>query len=318
MRSRLLLFLLLVVSLSTWAQTYPTKTVRIISGFTPGGANDILARTIAESLSRRLGKQVVVENRPGAGGTIGAEVVAKSPPDGYTLLMIAVAHCAHGSLYPNLSYDLLRDFVPITQVAVQPLLLLISTKLPVTTAREFVNHARAHPGTVTYGSGGNGTSQHLAMVMFAQSAGIKLAHIPYRGLPQAYSDMIGGDVSAMMSPISTALPYVQSGKLRALAIASAQRSVLLPELPTIAESGLPAFTADAWHGLAAPARTPKPIVDRLYRETAAALREEGVRKSLAAQGAVPGGADPAAYARFVRGEVKKYGEVVKAAGIRLD
>lgn len=308
----------LAAPLSARAAAYPTRTVRIMSGFSPGGANDVLARLVAEPLSARLGQAVVVENRVGAGGTIAAELVANAAPDGHTLLMLAIAHCAHGALYPKLAYDVVRDFAPVTLVATQPLVLVVGTQVPAANLKEFVAFAKQQRGKLFYASGGNGTSQHMGMEIFKEAAHVELTHVPYKGLPSAVQDMLNGQIATMMLPISSALPQVQAGKLRALGIASRARSKLLPQLPTLAEAGVAGIEADAWHGVVAPRATPPSVIETLRRNIVEILAAPALRAKLAAQGAEAVGNTPAQFGTLINSEVEKYGRIIRTAGIKPD
>jgi tripartite-type tricarboxylate transporter receptor subunit TctC len=305
--------------LAAWADTkYPARTVRILSGFSPGGANDVLARLVAQPLSARLGQAVVVENRVGASGSIAAEVVANAAPDGHTLLMLAIAHCAHGALYPKLAYDVVRDFAPVTVIATQPLVMVIGAQVPAANLKEFVALAKRQPGKLFFASGGSGTSQHMGMEMFKEAAQVELTHVPYKGLPSAVQDMVNAQIAAMMVPISTALPQLQANKLRALGIASRARSKLLPQLPTLAEAGVAGVEADAWHGIVAPRATPANVIETLRRHLVEILATPALRAKLAAQGAEAVGNTPAQFAALVNSEVEKYGRIIRAAGIKPD
>lgn len=306
-----------LIPMGAHAQSYPNRTIRIVSSYGAGGPNDVFARLLAQKLGERLGQSVIVENRVGADGRIGADSVAKSAPDGYTLLMLALAHTAHPSLY-KLSYDVERDFAPIARVASLPLMLLVNNDVPAKNVSEFIALARARPGALNYASGGNGTSQHLAMEMFNARSGLKMLHVPYKGLGPAFTDMIGGQVNAIMSPVASALPHVKGGKLRALGMTTSARFPLAPDIPTIAESGLAGFQIDTWHGLVAPAGTPPEIVTRLNREVAAILQTPEVRSSFASQGAVPVGNTAAEFEADIKAEVALWAKVIRDAGIKGD
>ncbi len=305
--------------LASFAQAkYPTRTVRILSGFSPGGANDLLARLIAEPLAQRFGQAVVVENRIGASGAISAEVVKNAAPDGHTLLMLAVAHCAHHALYPKLAYDVVRDFTPVTVIATQPLVLVTNAQVRADDLKQFVALAKREPGKLFFASGGGGTSQHMAMEILKAEARIDLRHVPYKGLPPAIQDMLNGQIAAMMLPISTALPLLQANKVRALGIAQKERSKLLPQIPTLAEAGVTGVEANAWHGLVAPRATPGTVVATLHSNVTAVLMNSELRAKLAAQGAEPVGNTPAQFATLIRNEAEKYGKIIRAAGIKPD
>ena len=298
---------------------YPSKPVRIIVGFPPGGGTDILARALAQGLNTTLGQSVTVENRAGAGGNVGADYVAKSPADGYTLVMgITGSHAINTSLYAKMPYDPVTDFEPVTQVAVVPNVSVVHPSVPAKTLGDLVDLAKRQPGKFDYASLGSGTAAHLGMELFKTSAGIFMVHIPYRGSAPAVADLIGGQVQVMMDGLPSALPHVKAGRLRALAVTSQKRSPAAPDLPTIAESGYPGFYADAWSGLFAPRGTPKAIVDKLAAETQRILRLPDVRERFAGLGAEPVGSTPAEFAQHVQREIGKWARVVKQSGARVD
>jgi tripartite-type tricarboxylate transporter receptor subunit TctC len=303
---------------SAQAQDFPTKPIRIVSAFTAGGANDVIARMIAQQLSERLGQAVIVENRGGAGGTLGAALVAKAEPDGHTLLMIALAHAAHPSLFRELPYDVEKDFVPVAMVAAVPLALTVDAKLRLRSLKDFIDLAKSKPGELNYGSGGNGTSQHLAMEMLLMRAGAKMLHVPYKGIPEVVGDLIGGRLTAAFLPLPSALPQVQGGRLRLLAVGSKARVPVVPEVPTVQEAGFAGYEADTWHGLAAPAGTPAAIVAKLNAEVARALALAPVREDLAKQGAVPANMTPQQFKSFIQSEVAKYAKVISEAHIQIE
>ncbi len=308
-----------------WAQAaWPSKPVRIVVPFAPGGTTDILARVLAPELSKTLGQSFVVENRAGAGGNIGAEVVAKSPGDGYTLLMGTVGtHGINKSLYDKLPYDPQKDFAPITLVAGVPNVMVMGTKraqaLGITSVADFVKYAKAHPGRLNMASSGNGTSIHLAGELFKSRTGIFMTHIPYRGSGPALTDLLAGSIDVMFDNLPSAMPHIQAGNLKAFAVTSAVRSSALPDVPTVAEAGnLPGFEASSWFGLLAPTGTPAEVVNRLQQETAKALNLPAVKERLVAQGAIPSGNTPAEFARLIDAETTKWAAVVKASGARVD
>ncbi|WP_382153976.1 Bug family tripartite tricarboxylate transporter substrate binding protein [Hydrogenophaga sp. ANAO-22] len=307
-----------------WAQAWPSKPVRIVVPFAPGGTTDILARVLAPELSKTLGQSFVVENRAGAGGNIGAEVVAKSPGDGYTLLMGTVGtHGINKSLYDKLPYDPQKDFAPITLVAGVPNVMVMGTKraqaLGITSVADFVKYAKAHPGRLNMASSGNGTSIHLAGELFKSRTGIFMTHIPYRGSGPALTDLLAGSIDVMFDNLPSAMPHIQAGNLKAFAVTSAVRSSALPDVPTVAEAGnLPGFEASSWFGLLAPTGTPTEVVNRLQQETAKALNLPAVKERLVAQGAIPSGNTPAEFARLIDAETTKWAAVVKASGARVD
>ncbi len=309
----------------SWAQAgWPSKPVRIVVPFAPGGTTDILARVLAPELSKVLGQPFVVENRAGAGGNIGAEVVAKSPGDGYTLLMGTVGtHGINKALYDKLPYDPQKDFAPITLVAGVPNVMVMGTKraqaLGITSVADFVRYAKAHPGRLNMASSGNGTSIHLAGELFKSRNGIFMTHIPYRGSGPALADLLAGSIDVMFDNLPSAMAHIQAGNLKAFAVTSAVRSAALPDVPTVAEAGnLPGFEASSWFGLLAPAGTPPEVVNRLQQETTKALNLPAVKERLLAQGAIPGGNSPADFARLIDAETTKWATVVKASGARVD
>ena len=307
------------------AQTaWPSKPVRIVVPFAPGGTTDILARAIAPELSRAFGQSFIVENRAGAGGNVGAEVVAKSPADGYTLLMGTVGtHGINRALYPKLPYDPFKDFAPVTLVAGVPNVMVMNTDrakaLGINTVADFIRYAKAHPGKLSMASSGNGTSIHLAGELFKSRTGIYMTHIPYRGSGPALLDLVAGNTDVMFDNLPSALPQIKAGKLKAFAVTSAERSAAVPDLPTIAEAaGLKGFDASSWFGLLAPAGTPADIVNRIQKETAKALASPAVKEKLLAQGAIPGGNTPQEFARMIESEHVKWAGVVKASGAKVD
>lgn len=304
---------------------WPTaKPVRIVVPFAPGGTTDILARVIAPELSKALGQSFVVDNRAGAGGNIGAEIVAKSPGDGYTLLMGTVGtHGINKALYAKLPYDPQKDFAPVTLVAGVPNVMVMNTQrakaLNINNVADFVRYAKANPGKLNMASSGNGTSIHLAGELFKSRNGIFMTHIPYRGSGPAMTDMLAGAMDVMFDNLPSAMPHIQSGGLKAFAVTSAVRSTALPDVPTVAEAGnLPGFEASSWFGLLAPAGTPADIASRIQQETAKALGSPAVKERLLAQGAIPGGNTPAEFAAMIQSEITKWAAVVKASGARVD
>jgi tripartite-type tricarboxylate transporter receptor subunit TctC len=314
----------LAVPLAVAQGAWPNKPVRIVVPFAPGGTTDILARTLAPELSKAFGQSFVVENRGGAGGNIGAEVVAKAPGDGYTLLMGTVGtHGINKSLYSKLPYDPQKDFAPITLVAGVPNVMVMSTKraqdLGINSVADFVKHAKANPGRLNMASSGNGTSIHLAGELFKARNGIFMTHIPYRGSGPAMTDLLAGNMDVMFDNLPSAMPHIKAGNLKAFAVTSAVRSEALPDVPTVAEAGkLPGFEASSWFGLLAPAGTPADVVNRLQQETAKALNLPAVKERLLAQGAIPSGNTPAEFAALIDAEIKKWEAVVKASGAKVD
>ncbi len=299
------------------ASPYPGKSIRYIVPQAAGGSSDTLARVLAVRLSEGLGQQVVVDNRPGATGVIGAELVAKAPPDGYTVLQVATSHATNPALGVRLPFDTLRDFAPIALLSQQPNLWIVHPSLPARNMRELVAFAKARPGQIDFASSGTGGSQHLAGELLNVMAGIGLVHIPYKGSPPALIDVLGGRVALMSSTLAPAMPHVRAGRLRALAVTSAKRSAAAPDIPTVAESGLPGYEAIAWQGLVAPANTPREAVQRLHAEVSRVLARPDTRQVLSEQGYEPAGTTPEQFADFIRVEIAKWSKVVKAAGITV-
>ncbi len=312
-------------SLAAHAQgTWPTKPVRIVVPFAPGGTTDILARAVAPELSRVFGQQFVVENKAGAGGNLGAEAVAKSAPDGYTLLMGTVGtHGINRALYPKLPYDPIKDFAPVTLVASVPNVMVVNAELArannINTVKDFITLARSRPGKLNMASSGNGTSIHLAGELFKSQTGIFMTHIPYRGSGPALLDLVSGQVDVMFDNLPSAMQLIKSGKLKALAVTSATRSGALPNAPTIDEAaGLKGFEATSWFGLLAPAGTTPEVVNRIQQEVARALSSPAINEKMLSQGAVPSGNTPSQFATLIDSEHKKWAQVVKVSGARVD
>jgi tripartite-type tricarboxylate transporter receptor subunit TctC len=294
--------------------TYPVKPVRIIVPTATGGPGDTIARLIAQPLTERLGRQVVVENRTGAGTMIGGELVAKSPPDGHTLLMGLSTLATNPTAYRKVPYDAARDFAPVTQAVSMANLMVLHPSLPARNVREFIALARLRPGEILYGSSGIGTNPHLTIELFANMAGIRLTHVPYKS-STSMIDLIAGQVALSSSPLLLSLPHARAGRLRVLGVTGAARVAIAPELPTIAENGLPGFDSVQWYGLFAPAGTPREIVERLHRETVAILRGPEIRNRLAADGADVAAGTPDEFAALLRREIEKWARVARAAGI---
>jgi tripartite-type tricarboxylate transporter receptor subunit TctC len=311
------LLLLTLVCAGAAAQTgYPAKPVRFIVPSAAGGGTDIIARSVAHKLSESLGQPFVVDNRPGAGQMIGIELAAKSPADGHTILMAASTLAINPIMYKKVSYDPLRDFAPITQAASLPNVLVVHPSLPVHSVAELIAYARQRPGQLNFASAGVGTSPQMSVELLKSMAGIDMVHIPYKGTSPGVVDLLAGQVSVMAPNLLTALPHIKAGKLRALAVTSAKRSEALPEVPTVAESGLPGYDSTQWYGVLAPAGTSRAIVARLHDEIVRALREPEVRQRLAADGAEPVGSSPEEFAAFIKSEIDKWAKVASAAGIR--
>lgn len=311
-------FLALMPGVSA-AQGYPSKPVKMIVGFSPGGGTDILARIVGQKLSEAWGQPVVIENRPGASATIGADLVAKAPPDGYTLAMGQLTPNAIApALMPKLAYDAAKDFVPIVLVGTSPNILVISTSVPAQNVTELAALAKSKPGKLTYASSGAGSLQHIAAEMFKSSAGVEIVHVPFKGSSQAVIDLIAGNVDMNFDSIPAVVQHVKSGKLRALAVTSAKRASGFPEVPTIAESGYPEYDLTSWWGLFAPAGTPPEIVAKIHRDTVAALQAADTRERFATLSVDPGGGTSREFADYVRREIAKYDAMVKRLNIKPD
>lgn len=315
----LLFFALSVFSVLAAAQAYPSRPVKMIIPYPPGGGNDTLGRLFAAKLTDRLGQPVVVENRPGAGAMIGTDAVAKSPADGYTLLLSSIAtHALSPNLYAKVSYDPVRDFAPITLLGIAPTVLVINKDLPYQSVAELVAAAKARPGEMNYASGGNGTPPHINGELFKAVAGIDVQHVPYKGGGPALVDLMAGRVAMMFDTAASALPHIKSGKLRVLAISAPRRSAELPDTPTFIEIGLPQYETNAWYSLHAPAGTPADVVRRLNTEVLAILKDADIRERFRQLATEPAGNTPEEFGNFVRSELEKYARVIKAAGIRLE
>ena len=305
-----------LLAAGAFAQSYPVKPVRYIMPST--GASELVGRLIAQGMSEVLGQQVYVDLRTGAGGNLGADIAAKAPPDGYTLLQVAQTHTVNASLFKNLSYDLQRDFIPVTKADISPLMLVVHPSLPVKTVGELVKIARMKPGAINYGSAGVGTSTYLAAELFKIMAGVNLLEVPYRGGAPAQTAVIAGEVSVYFAPIATALPFVKDRRLRGIAVGTAKRLPLLPELPTVAESGYPEYEASNWHGIAVPAKTPKEIVAALHTATVAAVKKPEIAKRLLELGLTPVGDQPDEFAAFIRADIEKWRKIVQQKGLTAD
>jgi len=301
------------------AEPYPARPVRFVVAFPPGGGTDIIARSIAQKLGERLGQQVLVDNRPGAGGNIGTDIVAKSSPDGYTLLMGSAGPLAiNASLFARMPFDPIKDLAPVTLAASTPNVLVVHPSLPAATVRELIALAKARPGEINFASSGHGTPAHLAGELFNSMAGVKLIHVPYKGAAPALADLLGGQVQLMFSTMPPALPHVKDGKLRALAVTSLKRSPAAPDLPTVDEIALPGFEANTWHGVVVPAGTPGAIVARLNREIVAILHLPDVVERLSGQGAEALGSTPEEFAAYIKSESVKWAKVVRDSGAKAE
>jgi len=298
------------------AQTYPVKPVRVVVPFAPGGGTDVIARRLATGMTESMNRQVLVDNRAGANGIIGTEVVARAPADGYTLLFVSSPHSVNASLYPKLPYDTLRDFAPVSLVATSPYLLVVHPSLPVRNVKELIALARARPDEITYGSGGSGSSAHLAAELFNQMAGVKLREIPYKGAGPALVAVLSGESAAVFGNALTVKPHIQSGRLRVLGIASAKRSASAPEIPTIAEAGVPGFRADAVLGLLAPARTPRAIIDTLNAEVHKTMRQPSTVDAMRGMSVDIALSTPEEFGRLIESEMQRWGKVIRALNLK--
>lgn len=301
-----------------WAQTWPSRSVSIIVPFPAGGTTDVLARALGQELSKTLGQPVVVENKPGAGATLGADYVAKAKADGYTLLMGAVHHTIATSVYRKLGYDFEKDFAPITTVALVPNVLVVNPQVPAKTVQELLAQAKAQPGKLTYGSNGTGTGQHLIGAQFEGMGGVQLLHVPYKGSGPLTTDLLGGQISMSFDTVTPVLPHIKAGKLRALAVTTAKRSVALPDVPTLEEAGLPGFDMGTWFGMLAPAGTPKDIVARLNADMVKIIQSPEFRKKMDDIGADPIANTPEQMARQIKDDTARFAQLVKEAKVSLD
>ena len=313
-------FAVLIASLAAGtaaAQQYPTKPVRIVVGFAPGGGSDFIARVIANKLTERFGSQVIVENRPGAGSTLGTELVVRSPADGYTLLLSSASYTVNPSVY-KLSFDPLNDITPIVQLSRGPYVVAVHPSVPARTLSELVALAKREPDKFSYASSGNGGHVHVATEYFLYTAGIKITHIPYKGTGPALNDTIGGSVHMILGSVATALQHVKSGRLRALAVTTPKRIAAAPDVPTVGESGYPTYEVTNWHGLVGPRGLSKDIVERLNRDVNESLKSKDVEKVLASDGLEPAGGSAQEFASIIKNEIGRWSQVVKRAGVKLE
>ena len=317
-KALMLIGLVCIGASSSWAQRYPAKVVRLLVPFSPGSGSDTLGRIIASGLTDVFGQQVIVDNRAGAAGNIGAEIAAKAPPDGYTLLLANLGHAANVSLYRNLPYDVVRDFAPVTQLASAPAIVVAHPSLPVRSLDELVKLAKARPGAINYASGGVGTPTFVAAELFKAQAGVNLLHVPYRAGGEALTAVLSGEVSIYFSPLATALPHVRQGRLRPLAVTAAKRVPVLPEYPTVAELGYPGYQSGNWYGLLVPAKTPKEIIAAIRAAAVAALNNETISRRLADLGYVAIGDQPEEFAAHIKVEIESLGRILRESRITAE
>lgn len=315
----LLAALSLCCPLAALAQAYPTKPIRVIVGFAPSGGTDIAARTLSQRLAETLGQSIVIDNRPGAGGTLGNALAATAAPDGYTLLMTANGpHAIAPSLYASLPYSIFKDYASISLVATNPYVLLLHPSLPATSVKEFIAWLIANPNQANFSSAGNGTPAHLAGELFKAMAGVTMTHVPYKGAAPALMGLMGGQVNVLFSEMLTAAPHLKSGKVRALAVTTAARTAFLPDLPTISETGLAGYDVSVWYGLLAPAGTPKAIIARLNSEVVRALQTQDVKERFSSMGSTASASTPAEFDALIKRDYEKWARVIKNAGIKLE
>jgi tripartite-type tricarboxylate transporter receptor subunit TctC len=312
------LFVFALIAIPAHSQSYPTRPIRLVIPFPPGGGTDTMARGIAPELAKHLGQQVVPENRGGAGANIGAEIAAKSAPDGYTLMLATITNAIGATLYHKLNYDLVRDFAPITQLATTPHVLVVHPSVPVKTVKELTALARSRPGQLSYSSSGSGSAAHLAGELYASLTGTKMVHIPYKGGGPSMIALVGGEVSVCFATMPSAVGYVRSGRLRGIAVTTGKRSPSMPELPTVAESGVKGYEAGSWYGLSAPAGTPKDIISRLHAETLKVMALPDIKERLFKAGFEVVTSTPEQFGAFTRDEIQKWGKLVKATGLKAD
>ena len=307
-----------LIGATAYAQQYPTRSIRFISPFPPGGGNDTLSRIVGDRLSEQMGQRIIVDNRPGANTIVGTELLAKSLPDGYTLALLPNTFATNPSFYPKLPYDTLKDFAAVGQVAQSPQMLLVHPSLPAKTLKELLALAKARPGQLSYGTSGNGSVGHLATQLLSTMTGVPFVHVPYKGTAASVTDLMGGHIPLMMSSMLGTLPHVHAGRLRIIAITTAQRAKAIPDVPTIAEAGVPGYEATLWYGFVAPARTPDAIIKRLNTELATVLKNPDVIAKLSTQAVEPFHTTPEQFGMLIRTEYDKWAKVIKAGGIKTD
>jgi tripartite-type tricarboxylate transporter receptor subunit TctC len=300
------------------AQNYPSKAVRIVVPYPPGGGTDVVARTVAQKMNEMLGQPAIVDNRAGANGIIGTDQVAKAPADGYTVLITIASHAINPTLYSKLPYDTLADLAPVSLLAEYPFVITVHPSIPAKTLKEFVAFAKSRPGQLAYASSGNGSGPHLGMELFKSMAGIDMVHVPYKGAGQAMTDLLSGQVPVFLNNFLAAMPMIRAGKLRALAVTSRTRSAAMPELPTVAEAGVPGYVVTGWYGMFVPAATPAPVINVLYGAAAKALKSKDVSERLSNEAAEIVASTPREFAEFVKIEINKWAAVIRKAQVRLE
>lgn len=308
----------LLLGAATQAAEFPSRPVRIVIPSTPGGALDVLARILSPKLTVKWGQQMVIDNRPGAAGIVGSEIAANASPDGHTLLLVATGYTANPFMYQKLPYETPKDFAPVTVIGWAPNVLVVHPQLPVRNVKELIALAKEKPGQLNYASSGVGTGGHLSMALFTRLAGIDVVHVPYKGAGAATAAVVGGQSQLLFTATGAALPQVKSGRLKALAVTSAKRVPSFPDVPTVAEAALPGYEVDGWYAMLAPGKTPKPVIDRIYRDVVDVMKMPDVSAQIQAAGFDVGGLPPAELARYIDSELKKWGTVIKEAGIRAD
>ena len=312
------LVMLAFCAVTVHAQQYPARPIRFISPYPPGGGNDTLLRLLGEKLGEQVGQRIIVDNRPGANTIVGTELLAKSPPDGYTFILVPNSFATNPSFYPKLPYDTAKDFAAVGQVAQSPQMIVAHPSVPARTLKELLALARAKPGELAYGTSGNGSTGHLAGLLLSNMAGVRLTHVAYKGTAPAVNELVGGHIPLMVSSMLATLPQVRSGKLRVIAITTGRRSPAIPDVPTIAESGVPGYDATLWYGMLAPAKTPEALVKRMNAELATTLKNADVVEKLSTQAVEPHHTAPEKFAALIRSEVAKWSKVIKAAGMKAD
>ena len=310
--------LTLIASASSSAQQYPNRPLRFVVPYAAGGSADIIARIVSQKMTSGLGQQIVVDNRAGAGGNIGAAFVAKAAPDGYTLLLATNSHAVNATLYSQVDYDLIKDFAPVSLISSTPLILVVHPSLPVRSVKDLIALARSRPGKLFFSSSGNGGSPHMAAQLFSSTADIKLVHVPYRSNTEATTDLLSGQVQLMFSPIAAVLPQIKTAKLRALGITSTRRSVIVPDVPTLAEAGVPGYALELWNGIVAPTGTPKDIISRLHAEILKALAAPDLKERFSSQGVDPVSDTPEEFSGYIKNELTRWRKVVKDSGARVE